>query len=95
MAAYLIVDVVVTDPAGYEQYRAGVPALIRKHGGEYLVRGGNLEVIEGAWKPQRLVVLRFPDRAAAQAFIDDPEYRPLKELRHRVARTDLVLVDGV
>ena len=95
MPAYLIVDVAVNDPAGYEQYRAQVPALIRKHGGEYLVRGGALEVIEGSWKPRRLVVLRFPDRAAAQAFMNDPEYRPLKELRHRAARTDLVLVDGV
>ena len=95
MAAYLIGDVVVNDPTVYEQYRAQVPALIRKHGGEYLVRGGALEVIEGSWKPRRLVVLRFPDRAAAQAFLNDPEYRPLKELRHRAARTDLVLVAGV
>ena len=95
MAAYLIVDVEVQDPAGYEQYRAGVPALIRKHGGEYLVRGGHLEVIEGTWRPKRVVVLKFPDRQSAQAFIDDPEYRPLKELRHRAAQTDLVLVDGV
>jgi len=95
MAAYLIVDVTVKDPAGYEQYRAGVPVLIRKHGGEYLVRGGALEVVEGTWKPNRVVVLRFPDRKSAAAFMDDPEYRPLKELRHRVARTDMVLVDGV
>ena len=95
MAAYLIVDVEVKDPAGYERYRAGLPALIRKHGGEYLVRGGHLEVIEGTWRPKRVVVLKFPDRQSAQAFIDDPEYRPLKELRHRAAQTDLVLVDGV
>ena len=95
MAAYLIVDVEVKDPAGYMPYLAGVPALIHKHGGEYVVRGGNLEVIEGTWKPTRIVVLRFPDRVAAQAFINDPEYQPLKEIRHRVARTDLVLVEGM
>lgn len=95
MAAYVIVDVEVKDPAGYKPYLAAVPALIRKHGGEYLVRGASLEVIEGTWKPTRIVVLRFPDRAAAQAFIDDPEYLPLKEIRHRVARTDMVLVDGM
>ena len=95
MAAYLIVDVEVKDPAGYKPYLAGVPALIQKHGGEYVVRGSSLEVIEGTWQPTRIVVLRFPDRAAAQAFIDDPEYQPLKEIRHRVARTDLVLVEGM
>jgi len=95
MAAYLIVDVTVKDPAGYEQYRTGVPALIRKHGGEYLVRGGAMQVIEGTWKPNRVVVLRFPDRKSAEAFMTDPDYIPLKEIRHRVASTDLVLVEGV
>lgn len=95
MAAYLIVDVEVKDPAAYQQYLAGAPALIRKHGGEYLVRGGNREVIEGTWNPTRLVVLRFPDGESARAFIHDPDYQPLKEIRHRVAKTDMVLVDGV
>jgi uncharacterized protein (DUF1330 family) len=95
MASYLIAAVDVHDPEGYEQYRAAVPALIRKHGGEYLVRGGALDVIEGNWQPRRLAVLRFPDRNAALAFMKDPEYLPLKELRHRVAGTDLILVEGV
>ena len=95
MAAYLIGDVKLKDPEGYKPYQAGVPELIRRHDGEYLVRGGSYEVIEGAWQPTRIVVLRFPDRAAAQAFLDDPEYQPLKEIRHRVAQTDLVLVEGV
>ena len=95
MAVYLIVDVEVKDPAAYQRYRAEVPALIRKHGGEYVVLGGKHEVVEGNWQPTRIVVLRFPDRGSAMAFVDDPEYRPLKELRHRTARTDIVLVEGV
>jgi uncharacterized protein (DUF1330 family) len=95
MAAYLIGDVKLKDPEGYKPYQAGVPELIRRHGGEYLVRGGSYEVIEGAWQPIRIAVLRFPDRAAAQAFLDDPEYQPFKEIRHRVAQTDLVLVEGM
>ena len=72
-----------------------VPALIRKHGGEYVVRDGSLDVLEGDWRPARLVVLRFPDRGSAMAFVDDPDYRPLKEIRHRTARTNIVLVEGV
>ena len=95
MSVYLIVNVEVKDPAAFERYRAGVPALIRKHGGEYLVRGGNPELLEGGWNPSRVVLLRFPDRASAMAFMEDPEYRPLKELRHRVANTDIVAVDGI
>jgi uncharacterized protein (DUF1330 family) len=95
MSAYLIVNVEVKDPAAYQQYLAGAPALIRKHGGEYLVRGGSLEVIEGNWKPTRLVVLRFPDGDSARAFMNDPDYQPLKEIRHRAAKTDMVLTDGM
>jgi len=95
MAVYLICDVDVKDPVAYEDYKTRVPALIRKHRGEYLVRGGAQEVIEGDWKPTRLVLFRFPDAASVKAFIDDPEYRPLAALRHRVARTDMVMVDGL
>jgi uncharacterized protein (DUF1330 family) len=95
MTAYVIANVDIKDPAAYEEYKAQVPAFIRKHGGEYLVRGGAHEVVEGSWNPARLVILRFPDKAAARAFIDDPGYRPLAELRHRVAATDMVVVDGL
>jgi uncharacterized protein (DUF1330 family) len=95
MAAYLIGDVKLKDVEAYKPYQAGVPEIIRKHGGEYLVRGGSYEVKEGAWKPVRIVVIQFPDWVAAQAFLDDPEYQPMKAIRHRVAQTDLVLVDGV
>jgi uncharacterized protein (DUF1330 family) len=91
----MIVDLDVQDPAAYEQYRAQVPAYIHKHGGEVLVRGGATEVIEGDWQPNRLVVLRFPDRAAAKAFLADPGYAPLAALRKRAAITDLVLVEGL
>jgi uncharacterized protein (DUF1330 family) len=95
MAAYLIVDVRLKDAAAYEAYKAAVPALIARHGGEYLVRGGALEVLEGTWQPTRLVLFRFPDRAAIHAFMNDPDYAPLKALRHRLAEADMVAVDGI
>ncbi|MFO1060769.1 MAG: DUF1330 domain-containing protein [Dongiaceae bacterium] len=95
MAVYLIVDVRLKDAAAYEAYKAAVPALIARHGGEYLVRGGALEVLEGTWRPTRLVIFRFPDRAAVHAFMNDPDYAPLKALRHRLAETDMVAVDGI
>jgi uncharacterized protein (DUF1330 family) len=76
MAAYLVASIDVKDPIAYEDYKARVPALIRKHGGEYLVRGGKTVVAEGGWKPTRIAILRFPDLAAAQNFYNDPEYAP-------------------
>ena len=63
--------------------------------GEYLVRGGAFEVLEGDWQPTRLVLLRFPDMQSGKAFVNDPEYQPLKALRHRVAKTNMVAVAGV
>ena len=72
-----------------------MPALIAKHGGEYIVRGGAFDVIEGDWQPHRLVFFRFPDRQAIHDFCGDPEYAELKALRHRTANTILVAVDGI
>jgi len=95
MAVYMIADIAVKAPSAYQQYKAEVPALIRKHGGEYLVRGGNFQVLEVDWQPSRLVLFRFPDRDSVEAFYSDPEYQPLKDLRHRVAKTNIVVVEGL
>ena len=94
MSAYLLVDIEVTDPAAYEDYRSRVPALVAKHGGKYLVRGGPFEILEGDWSLNRLVVLEFPSMEAAKEFYDSEEYRPLKEIRVKATKSNVVLVDG-
>jgi uncharacterized protein (DUF1330 family) len=95
MSVYVIVNIDLKDAAAYEAYKAGAPALIRKHGGEYLARGGASEVLEGEWVPSRIALLKFPNWAAVKAFLSDPEYQPLKKLRHSVAHTQMVAVEGV
>ena len=95
MTAYMIVDVDVIDPEGYAKYKLKVPALIAKHGGEYLVRGGDFEVLEGDWQPNRLVLFSFPSRHAIHDFINDPAYAELKALRQSTASSSLVAVDGM
>ena len=95
MSAYLIVDVNVRDAAAYAEYVKRAPPLIARHGGKYLVRGGTHETLEGDWRPSRLVVLEFPSAENARAFVNDPDYAPVKAIRHRVATTDLTLVEGV
>ena len=95
MPAYMIVDLDVHDASEFTQYRTNVPSLVAKHGGEYLVRGGDFEVIEGDWKPHRLVLFRFPDRAAISAFFADPDYADLMALRKRAAKSVVIAVDGV
>ena len=95
MVAYMLVDLDVRDAADFDAYRKAVPSLIAKHGGEYLVRGGDFEVIEGNWQPHRLVLFRFPDRGKIRAFFADPEYAELLALRKRTCESVVIAVDGV
>jgi uncharacterized protein (DUF1330 family) len=95
MAAYLIVDAEVSDPVMYEQYRQQVAPLIGRFGGRFLVRGGEFSVLEGHWRPRRLVVVEFPDTKALQAWYGSAEYAPLLALRQQAAQTNLVAVLGV
>jgi uncharacterized protein (DUF1330 family) len=95
MAAYLIADLEVLDAAGFEEYRALVPAVIAAYGGKYLVRGGACEVLEGGGSPRRRVVLVFDSMQRLKAFWDSPEYLPLRALRERHARAHIVAVEGI
>ena len=94
MSAYVIAEIEVTDPAGYEDYRRQVLAVVTKYGGRFLVRGGNVKSKEGGWTPKRLVVLEFPSMAQAEKFYDSAEYAPLLRLRQRASRGKLVIVEG-
>jgi uncharacterized protein (DUF1330 family) len=95
MAAYALVNVEITDSAGFAEYRKSVPATIAAFGGRFLTRGGATEVLEGNWIPNRLVVLEFPDVATIKAWYHSPEYQQLLELRKRTANSDFVIIDGV
>jgi len=95
MAAYILVEIEVTDPIGYEEYKQLAPASIALFGGKYLVRGGPTECLEGAWPSKRLVILEFSDADKARAWWDSREYRPARDLRQRTARADMLLVEGL
>ena len=95
MPAYVIVETDVTDPEQYERYKAAASAAVAASGGRYLVRGGELDVIEGDWRPPRLVVLEFEDLAAARRWYDSEIYRQARRLREGAAGIRMVAVQGV
>ena len=95
MSAYLIAEVEVTDPAVFEQYRAGVSATIAAYGGKYLVRGGALDVLEGTWQPKRVILLQFDSMARLNEWYGSKEYAPLLALRKKCATTNVVAIEGV
>ena len=94
MAAYLLVDCEVTDPKRYEDYKRLAQAAVAQYGGRYLARGGETVVLEGTWKPNRVVVLEFPDLARARAFFDSPEYVKARASRAGAAHMNIVAVAG-
>ena len=94
MEVYVIANVRPTDP-GYEAYKEPAAASVASHGGRYLARGGRLEVLEGDWRPTRLVILEFDSYDRAKEWWESQEYAPLKKLRQDTAVSELVLVEGV
>jgi uncharacterized protein (DUF1330 family) len=95
MAAYILVDCEITDPARYETYRSLAPAAVERYGGRYLARGGEAVALEGDWTPRRIVVLEFPTLEAARRFHDSPEYRAARAARHGAANMDMIAVEGI
>ncbi len=95
MPAYVIVEIEVTDPQEYEQYKQLAAPTISQHGGKYLVRGGAIDVLEGDWKPKRLVVLEFETAVRARAWWESEAYRGPKAMRQRSAQTKMILVEGL
>lgn len=90
MPAYVVIDLDVSDPAGFQQYVDGVTPLIEQSGARNLLIDDNAVVLEGDWKPATLVIHEFSSKAALQEFWDSPEYQPLKELRRKYSSVKVV-----
>ena len=94
-SAYIIANVEVTNPTQYEDYKKWSSAAMQAHGAEVCVRGGKIEVLEGDWEPQRIVVLKFASVEAAKAFNDSPEYGKARASRQGAAVMRMIVVDGL
>jgi uncharacterized protein (DUF1330 family) len=95
MSAYIVVQVEVTDPVRYENYKKLVPPSIKQFGGRFLVRGGKVETIEGDWAPKRFVIVEFPDVETAKAWWASEAYAEAKALRQATSKTQMILVEGI
>lgn len=95
MPAYVVVEVRVTDPVRYEEYKKQVEPTILAHGGKYLVRGGATEALEGEWDPGRFVLLEFPDAGRAREWWSSEAYRGPKAIRAGAATSRMLLVEGL
>ena len=96
MSAFMVAQIDIHDPERYQSYLAGFMPIFERYGGELLATSkGVTEVIEGAWAHPRTVIMKFPSLDHARRWHADPEYQILAEHRHRSARANLVLVEGI
>jgi uncharacterized protein (DUF1330 family) len=95
MAAYVIGEIEITNPAAYEDYKKSVAPVLQKFGGKFLARGGKVVPLEGNWDPKRLVIVEFESMQRALAWYNSPEYAPVKAMRQAASSGNQLIVEGV
>ena len=95
MAAYLISEIEIHNPEGYEEYRRLVQPTLDKYGGRFIARGGRIDVLEGMWNPKRIVICEFESLARARQWYDSPEYRKARDVRQKNSKANIIVVEGV
>jgi uncharacterized protein (DUF1330 family) len=95
MAAFIIVEVDITDPVEYEGYKKLTPDTVAAFGGKFLARGGEVVTLEGDQEPGRLVILEFPSVERAKEWWNSPEYTEARLIRQRAANTRMIIVEGI
>ena len=95
MSGYAIFNLNVNNPENYKEYVSKVKSVVEKFGGEYLVRGGEMNIIEGDWPNERNIVIKFPSREKAMEWYNSEEDKPIRQIRHDNAVSNSVIVDGI
>jgi uncharacterized protein (DUF1330 family) len=94
-SAYIIANVTVTNPEQYAEYSKLASNAVQAYSAEFCVRGGAVEVLEGDWTPERVVVLKFPSLAQARAYYHSVEYTTAIKARQGASVMRMVVVEGV
>jgi len=95
MAGYVIVDDQITDEAVFAEFRERVGVTVEAFGGRFLVRGGEIEVFDGDWQPDRIVVIEFESVERAKEWLNSPEFAGIREIGIRSANASVIIVQGV
>jgi len=95
MAGYVIAQIKVNDPEPFKDYVKRNTSVVEKYGGKFLVRGGEMEVLEGDFAYPRAIVIQFPSVSAAHIWYHSPEFKELTQIRNAAADTNLMIVEGV
>ncbi|WPR77100.1 DUF1330 domain-containing protein [Algoriphagus sp. NG3] len=94
MAAYVIVEVDISDPEKYNAYKELTPATVLAFGGRFVLRGQPVTVLEGEWNHERLVMLKFPTKEKAEAWYNSEGYQHAKSVRSEAAKANFLLIES-
>ena len=94
-AGYAIFNIEVTNPEDYKEYVERVKPIAEKFGGDYIVRGGTNQIIEGTWQYSRTVVIKFPSYEKALEWYNSDEYKPIKKIRLENSEGSNIIVKGI
>ena len=94
-AGYAIFNIEVTNPEDYKEYVEKVKPVAEKFGGDYIIRGGTNQIIEGTWQYSRTVVIKFPSYEKALEWYNSDLYKPVKELRQKNSEGNIIIIKGV
>ena len=96
MSVYMIGDVDIYNMEEYKKYMEKVRPMIESYGGEYLIRGGEIDSLEtNLWKPTRMVLVKFPNKKSAMSWYNSDEYEPYKKIRFETATSSIIMVEGI
>lgn len=95
MAAYVIVDSVITDQAVFDDFLEQVPAMVEAHGGKYLARAGAIDIVQGDWTPNRIAIVEFESVELARGWQDSPDYAELRAMLNRSSNTSVIITEGI
>lgn len=95
MPAFVMVEIEIHDQALYQDYTQLTPKSITDYQGKFVVRGGEVTVLEGDWKPNRLVLLEFPSVEKAKEWWHSEAYTKARKIRQQAASTKMIIINGV
>ena len=95
MSAYVILDLKVFDNEKLQEYIKVAPEIIKKFEGKIIVRGGEFKTVEGNWKPEKIVMIEFPNYKTANDWWNSDKYKKATELRKKGANTNVLIIDGI
>lgn len=96
MAAYLVVDSILTNPELYEEYKLKAKPIVEKFGGEYMARGGSVSLKENKlWTPTRMALIRFPSSIDAENFYESAEYQEVLNISKSSADRTVLILEGI